>query len=53
VPVPGPDCRVGHIEQSTTDVPPVSSGLAVDGAQGYYSNAHGVFQTDLPAFAPA
>jgi hypothetical protein len=52
VPVPGPDCRVGHIEQSATDVPPVSSGLAVDGAQAYYSNAHGVFQTDLPAFAP-
>lgn len=52
VPVPGSSCRVGHIEQSTVNLPPVSTGLAIDGAQVFYSNAHGVFQTDLPAFAP-
>jgi hypothetical protein len=52
VPVPGPSCRVGHIEQSTTNLPPVSTGMAIDGAQVFYSNARGVFQTDLPAFAP-
>jgi hypothetical protein len=53
VPVPGPNCRVGHIEQSAISLPPVSTGMAIDGAQIFYSNAHGVFQTDLPAFAPA
>jgi hypothetical protein len=52
VPVPAPNCRVGHIEQSTTNLPPVSTGMAIDGAHVFYSNAHGVFQTDLPAFAP-
>jgi hypothetical protein len=52
VPVPGPNCRAGHIEQSTIDLPPVSTGMAIDGAQVFYSNARGVFQTDLPAFAP-
>jgi hypothetical protein len=49
--VPGPNCRVGHIEQSAINLPPVSTGMAIDGTQVFYSNARGVFQTDLPAFA--
>ena len=53
VPIPGPDCKLGQVERSTVDLPPVSSGLAVDGAKAYYSNSQGVFETDLPAFAPA
>ena len=53
VPIPGPDCRLGQIERGTVDLPPVSSGFAVDGAKLYYSNSAGIFETDLPAFAPA
>ena len=53
VPIPGPDCKLGQVERGTVDLPPVSSGLAVDGAKVYYSNSAGVFETDLPAFAPA
>jgi hypothetical protein len=53
VPIPGPDCRLGAVERGTADLPPVSSGFAVDGAKVYYSNSAGVFETDLPAFAPA
>ena len=53
VPIPGPDCRLGQVERGTVDLPPVSSGLAVDGAKVYYTNFEGVFETDLPAFAPA
>jgi hypothetical protein len=53
VPIPGPDCRLGQVERGTVDLPPVSSGLAVDGAKVYYTNSEGVFETDLPAFAAA
>ena len=53
VPIPGPDCKLGQVERGTVDLPPVSSGFAVDGAKVYYSNSAGVFETDLPAFAPA
>ena len=53
VPIPGPDCKLGQVERGTVDLPPVSSGFAVDGAKAYYSNSQGVFETDLPAFAPA
>ena len=53
VPIPGPDCKLGQVERGTVDLPPVSSGLAVDGAKAYYSNSEGVFEIDLPAFAPA
>jgi hypothetical protein len=53
VPVPGPDCKLGQIERGTVDLPPVSSGFAIDGAKVYYANSAGVFETDLPAFAPA
>jgi hypothetical protein len=53
VPIPGPDCKLGQVERGTVDLPPVSSGLAVDGAKAYYSNSQGVFEIDLPAFAPA
>jgi hypothetical protein len=53
VPIPGPDCKLGQVERGTVDLPPVSSGLAVDGAKAYYANSRGVFETDLPAFAPA
>jgi hypothetical protein len=51
--IPGPDCKLGQIERGTVDLPPVSAGLAVDGAKVYYANSEGVFETDLPAFAPA
>ena len=53
VPIPGPDCKLGPIERGTVDLPPVSAGFAVDGAKVYYANSAGVFETDLPAFAPA
>jgi hypothetical protein len=53
VPIPGPDCRLGQVERATADLPPVSVGLAIDGAKVYYANSEGVFETDLPAFAPA
>jgi hypothetical protein len=53
VPIPGPDCRLGQVERATADLPPVSAGLAIDGAKVYYANSEGVFETDLPAFAPA
>jgi hypothetical protein len=53
VPAPGPDCRHGQIEQGAVDLPPVGAGFAVDGAKVYYSNARGVFEADMPAFAPA
>jgi hypothetical protein len=53
VPIPGPDCKLGQVERGTVDLPPVSSGLAVDGAKVYYANSAGVFETDLPTFAPA
>jgi hypothetical protein len=52
VPIPGPDCRLGQIERGTVDLPPVSAGFAIDGAKVYYANSSGVFETDLPAFAP-
>ena len=53
VPVPGPDCRLGQIERGTVDLPPISAGFAIDGTRVYYANSGGVFETDLPAFAPA
>jgi hypothetical protein len=53
VPIPGPDCKLGPVERGTSDLPPVSSGFAVDGPKVYYANSQGVFETDLPAFAPA
>jgi hypothetical protein len=53
VPIPGPDCKLGQVERGTVDLPPVSAGFAVDGAKVYYTNSAGVFETDLPAFAPA
>ena len=52
VPIPGPDCKLGQVERGMVDLPPVSSGLAVDGAKAYYANSQGVFETDLPAFVP-
>ena len=52
VPIPGPDCKRGQVERGTVDLPPVSSGLAVDGAKAFYANYQGVFEIDLPAFAP-
>lgn len=52
-PVPGPNCRHGQIEAGAVDLPPVTVGFAVDGAKIYYANARGVFEADLPAFAPA
>ena len=53
VPIPGADCKLGPIERGTVDLPPVSEGIAVDGAKVYYDNSAGVFETDLPAFASA
>jgi hypothetical protein len=53
VPIPGPDCKLAPIERGTVDLPPVSAGFAIDGAKVYYANSAGVFETDLPAFAPA
>lgn len=53
VPVPGADCRHGPVEAATGDLPPVTTGFAIDGTKIYYSNARGVFEADLPAFAPA
>jgi hypothetical protein len=53
VPIPGPDCKLGQVERGTGDLPPVSAGFAVEGAKVYSANAQGVFETDLPAFAPA
>ena len=53
VPVPGANCRHAPIEAATGDLPPVSTGFAVDGTKIYYSNAHGVFEADPPAFVPA
>jgi hypothetical protein len=53
VPIPGPDCKLGQVERGTVDLPPVSGGLSVDGAKAYYDNSDGIFETDLPAFAPA
>jgi hypothetical protein len=53
VPIPGPDCKPGQVERGTVDLPPVSGGLAIDGATAYYDNSDGVFEIDLPAFAPA
>jgi hypothetical protein len=53
VPIPGADCRLGQVERGTVDLPPVSAGFALDGAKVYYANSGGVFETDLPAFAPA
>jgi hypothetical protein len=53
VPVPGPDCRHAPIEAAAVDLPPVTDGLAVDGTKLYYANSRGVFEADLPAFAPA
>jgi hypothetical protein len=52
VPVPGPDCRHAPIEAAAVDLPPVPGALAVDGAKLYYANSRGVFEADLPAFAP-
>ena len=51
--VPGPDCRHAPIEAGAVDLPPVTSTLAVDGTKLYYANSRGVFERDLPAFAPA
>jgi hypothetical protein len=51
--IPGPDCRLGQVERGTVDLPPVGPGFAVDGAKLYYAGSEGVFETDLPAFAPA
>jgi hypothetical protein len=53
VPIPGADCRLGPVERATVALPPVTSGFAIDGTQLYYVGARGVFQTDLPPFAPA
>ena len=53
VPIPGPNCKLGPVERGTVDLPPVSGGLAIDGAKAYYNNSDGVFEIDLPAFAPA
>ena len=53
VPIPGPDCKLGQVERGTGDLPPVSAGFAVDGAKVYFANSAGVFETDLPTFAPA
>jgi hypothetical protein len=53
VPIPGPDCQLGQVERGTVDLPPVSGGLSVDGAKAYYDHSDGIFETDLPAFAPA
>jgi hypothetical protein len=53
VPIPRPDCRLGQVERGTVDLPPISAGFAVDGAKVYYANSAGVFETDLPTFAPA
>jgi hypothetical protein len=33
--------------------PAGGAGFAIDGAKVYYANSAGVFETDLPAFAPA
>ena len=53
VPIPGADCRLGQGERGVVDLPAVCSGFALDGAKVYYANSAGVFETDLPAFAPA
>jgi hypothetical protein len=53
VPIPGPDCKRGQVERGTVDLPPVSAGFAVDATKVYYANSAGVFEGDLPAFAPA
>jgi hypothetical protein len=53
VPIPRPDCTLGQIERGTSDLPPIGTGFAVDGAKVYYAGSEGVFETDLPAFAPA
>jgi hypothetical protein len=53
VPVPAPNCRHAPIEAGGVDLPPGSLAIAVDGAKLYYANARGVFEADLPAFAPA
>jgi hypothetical protein len=52
VPVPALNCKHGPIERGAVDLPPVSTGFAIDGAKVYYSNARGVYEADLPAFAP-
>jgi hypothetical protein len=52
VPVPGPTCRHGQIEAGAANLPPMSVGFAVDRAEIYYANARGVYEADLPAFAP-
>jgi hypothetical protein len=53
VPVPGADCHLAPIEAGAVDLPAGTAGLAVDGAKLYYSTSGGVFEADLPAFAPA
>jgi hypothetical protein len=53
VPIPGPDCKLGQVERGTVDILPVSGGLSVDGTKAYYDNSDGIFETDLPPFAPA
>jgi len=53
VAVPGANCRHAPIEAATGDLPPVSTGFAIDGTKIYYSNARGVFEADLPALAAA
>jgi hypothetical protein len=53
VPVPSPDCRHGPVEAAAIDLPPGSLAIAVDATKLYYANARGVFEADLPAFAPA
>lgn len=53
VPVPGPNCRHAPIEAGAVQLPLVTGSLAVDGSKLYYANSRGVFEADLPAFAPA
>ncbi len=51
LPVPGAGCRLGQVEAAGVELPPVTTGFAVDGAKMYYANSRGVFEADLPAFA--
>jgi hypothetical protein len=53
VPVPGANCRHAPIEAGAVELPLVTGSLAIDGSKLYYANARGVFETDLPASAPA
>ena len=53
VPVPGPELQARPDRARDGRPPARERGFAVDGAKVYYANSAGVFETDLPAFAPA